>query len=176
MRFGHYTVFDTPEENKHTQVYVEYDVPNNDDLEGATGTIVLTEGGQGSGGGGDTGNGIRSISISPAITTTPALDSLFPIYYEDLTEEQKQEGLDVTLTAPNLPAGEYTVTVTPTDEWYARVGETTGTEKGEPVSEQFTINSGAPFTLLPNMIAFSNIPEGGEPDKYIAVAMAINKQ
>lgn len=53
MRFGHYTVFDTPEENKHTQVYVEYDVPNKDNLDGATGTIVLSDGsGESSGGGG----------------------------------------------------------------------------------------------------------------------------
>lgn len=54
MRFGHYTVFDTPEENKHTQVYVEYDVPNKDNLDGATGTMILSDGsGESSGGGGD---------------------------------------------------------------------------------------------------------------------------
>lgn len=53
MRFGHYTVFDTPEENKHTQVYVEYDVPNKDNLDGATGTMILSDGsGESSGGGG----------------------------------------------------------------------------------------------------------------------------
>lgn len=51
MRFGHYTVFDTPEENKHTQVYVEYDVPNKDNLDGATGTMILSDGGSESGGG-----------------------------------------------------------------------------------------------------------------------------
>ena len=44
MRFGHYTVFDTPEENKHTQVYVEYDVPNKDNLDGSTGTMILSDG------------------------------------------------------------------------------------------------------------------------------------
>lgn len=71
MKFGHYTVFDTPAENKHTQVYVEYDVPNNNNLDGATGSIFLTDGGEGSGGGSDEGSGILSISISPAITTTP---------------------------------------------------------------------------------------------------------
>lgn len=53
MRFGHYTVFDTPEENKHTQVYVEYDVPNKDNLDGATGTIVLSDGSGESSSGGD---------------------------------------------------------------------------------------------------------------------------
>lgn len=54
MRFGHYTVFDTPEENKHTQVYVEYDVPNKDNLDGSTGTMILSDGSsESSGGGGD---------------------------------------------------------------------------------------------------------------------------
>ena len=54
MRFGHYTVFDTPAENKHTQAYVEYDVPNNDNLDGATGTMILSDGSSDtSGGGGD---------------------------------------------------------------------------------------------------------------------------
>lgn len=52
MRFGHYTVFDTPEENKHTQVYVEYDVPNKDNLDGAAGTMILSDGSSESGGGG----------------------------------------------------------------------------------------------------------------------------
>lgn len=52
MRFGHYTVFDTSEENKHTQVYVEYDVPNKDNLDGATGTMILSDGSSASGGGG----------------------------------------------------------------------------------------------------------------------------
>ena len=51
MRFGHYTVFDTPAENKHTQVYVEYDVPNKDNLDGATGTMVLSDGSSDSSGG-----------------------------------------------------------------------------------------------------------------------------
>lgn len=53
MRFGHYTVFDTPEENKHTQVYVEYDVPNKDNLDGATGTMILSDGSSDTSGGGD---------------------------------------------------------------------------------------------------------------------------
>lgn len=51
MRFGHYTVFDTPAENKHTQAYVEYDVPNNDNLDGATGTMILSDGSSDTSGG-----------------------------------------------------------------------------------------------------------------------------
>lgn len=78
-----------------------------------------------------------SISISPAITTTPALDSLFPIYWDDLTEEQKQSGQVYVNAESNgyLPEGTYTVTITPTADWYAintSAGEIGG--KGEPIS------------------------------------------
>lgn len=88
------------------------------------------------GGGGDEGkNGIKSISISPAITTTPALDSLFPIYWDDLTEEQKEEGLEFFLytDAKLVDTDTYTITVTPTAEWYAfRTDPGTTGGKGEP--------------------------------------------
>lgn len=138
MRFGHYTVFDTPEENKHTQVYVEYDVPNNDNLTGATGTIVLTEGGQGSGGGGgdDTKHGIESITISPEVTTTPALDTVFPIYYEDLTDEQKDQGVNVEVEAASELSEGFSYTITPTSDWYAvctTVNPSIVGEQGEPI-------------------------------------------
>lgn len=93
-------------------------------------------------GGGDEGKqGLKSITISPAIETTPALDSLFPIYWEDLTEEEKQHGINITVngTAEDI---EYTITVTPTDEWYAMHNseefEVGG--KGEPVS--YTVEGG----------------------------------
>lgn len=124
---------------------------------------------------GEAGSGILSITISPAITTTPALESVFPIYWEDLTEEERQDGVSVALTALNLPAGDYTVTVAPTDDWYVRVGQTAGTEKGSPVSEQFSVGSGDPFALLPNMFAFSNISEE-EPDKMVFVQVSIGIQ
>lgn len=97
-------------------------MPNNDNLEGATGTIVLTEGGQGSGGGGDAGNGIKSITISPAITTRPALESFFPIYLENLTEEEKQNGVVINVASTEEPSpGDYTLTVEPTGNWYAGI-------------------------------------------------------
>ena len=116
MRFGHYTVFDTPEENKHTQVYVEYDVPNNDNLEGATGTIILTEGGQGSGGGGDTGTGIRMVSISPSFQMVPALGTVFPVYWNGETQE-------IDVDAFGMGSGDYTLTITPTADAYAYADE-----------------------------------------------------
>lgn len=103
MRFGHYTVFDTPEENKHTQVYVEYDVPNKDNLDGATGTMILSDGSSESGGGGgdsrfstcevevfftkdgqpltlDTADVILFNGYSPG--PLPAVDESIDIYYQ----------------------------------------------------------------------------------------------
>lgn len=64
--------------------------------------------------------GLKSISISPAITTTPALDSVFPIYWDDLTEEEKAEGKKtVLLNADSLTVGDtYTAQVAATSDWY----------------------------------------------------------
>lgn len=77
-----------------------------------------------------------SISISPAITTTPVLDSLFPIYWEDLTDEEKQSGKQISAAVAEtmVPTDEYTITITPTDDMYAIyfnegntvIGETAG--------------------------------------------------
>ena len=86
-------------------------------------------------GDGDKGNGIKSITVSPAITTTPALESLFPIYYEDLTEEQKQNGITVE-AAGTLPE-DFTYTITPTTDWYAictSVNPLIMGEKGAPIN------------------------------------------
>lgn len=71
-------------------------------------------------GGSDEGKqGLKSITISPALETTPALDSLFPIYYEDLTEDQKYDGVSLTITTGSVtPGTDYTVTATPTSGWY----------------------------------------------------------
>ena len=90
-------------------------------------------------GGGEAGNGIKSITISPAITTTPALESLFPIYYEDLTEEERREGRAIrTTTTADLGSGdEYTFTITPTADWYMADmtgGAPTFGGKGEPIT------------------------------------------
>lgn len=66
-------------------------------------------------------HGIKSINISPAITTTPALESLFPIYWEDLTEDQKRDGITISCTWGDFTPGEYTLTVEPTGNWYAGI-------------------------------------------------------
>lgn len=86
MRFGHYTVFDTPEENKHTQVYVEYDVPNNDNLDGATGNMILSDGhSETSGGGGDSRFSTCEVGIffthnGQPLTLTPGEVTIFNNY------------------------------------------------------------------------------------------------
>lgn len=102
-------------------------------------------------GGSDEGKqGLKSISISPAIQTTPALDSLFPIYWDDLTEEQKYpwgSGVNVTASVTEdeltrvfpsagggYEVGDFTVTITPTDDWYIYDGiNDVWGGKGEPV-------------------------------------------
>ena len=84
----------------------------------------------------DEGNGIKSITISPAITTTPAFASLFPIYWEDLTEKQKQEHVVriAASTQATMEVGDtYTVTVVPTADMYA-MGDSEFGGKGEPVT------------------------------------------
>lgn len=74
-----------------------------------------------------------SISISPAITTTPALDSLFPIYWDDLPEGEIEEGVEVRTYETTLHTGypltngtEYTISATPTSEWRGMHDETEG--------------------------------------------------
>ena len=82
-------------------------------------------------GGDDEGNGIKSITISPVITTTPALESLFPIYYGD--ERIVGDGFTAELSADEL-AQPVTVTITPTADVYIGVdmeGYAEFTNKGE---------------------------------------------
>lgn len=173
MRFGHYTVFDTPEENKHTQVYVEYDVPNNDDLEGATGTIVLTEGGQGSGG--DTNNGIESISISPALDVTPMLESYFPIYWEDLTDEQKDSGVEIqgAFEPGTIHEGDtWNITIKPTSNWYVYdAAEETFGEKGAPYT--ITVEASADGFYCQFAAASDDVPD--ETSRAVFVSCSVEE-
>lgn len=84
----------------------------------------------------DEGNGIKSITITPAITTTPALESLFPIYYEDLTEEQKQNGIVFNLHTDEQHT-DFVLTITPTSDWHfmdESGDESVRLENGEPVT------------------------------------------
>ena len=77
-----------------------------------------------------------SISISPAITTTPALDTVFPIYWE----EGKSYPPVSLLTHDAIPDA-VTVTVTPTSDWYAFNIETQEPGNiGEPVTFNASID------------------------------------
>ena len=93
------------------------------------------------GGGGDEGKqGLKSISISPAITTTPDLDSLFPVYYDDLTDEEKENGKTIAVEAPYDEDTDYYVTVTPTSNWYAfNMSSSEFGSVGEPVTYLLTM-------------------------------------
>ena len=75
--------------------------------------------------------GLKSISISPAIQTTPALDSLFPIYWDDLpTNPSLPDGIkqyNVHLSGGFMEEAVYKATFTPTADWYVL-----SNGKGEP--------------------------------------------
>lgn len=127
-------------------------------------------------GGGDEGkNGLLALTISPAITTTPALDSLVPIYYEDLTEEQKEDGVTYKVTTSEaISQGDvYTVTVTPTSDFYAFDENLVTSGKGEPSSFTFTAdpdNLGIGFTLA------NEIPDQSNPEKFFSVNIGIKTE
>lgn len=89
-----------------------------------------------SGGDGGGKQGLKSISISPTVTTEPAIDSVFPFYYEDLTEVELQNHSVlkvVTYEGDTLLEGEFSITFTPTADWYASQDYEFG-GKGEPVT------------------------------------------
>ena len=95
--------------------------------------------------GGEAGNGIKSITISPAIAATPALDSLFPIYWEDLTDEQKRD--DVRFTGEPATAlvegATYTITATPTDSMFVTNGAgVVSASAGAPITYTETVDDG----------------------------------
>lgn len=103
------------------------------------------------GGSEDEGNGIKSISISPNITTTPALDTLFPLYWDDLPEGEIEEGVEYRTYEATLHTGhaltegtQYTISVTPTSDWRATNVETEG-DIGETITYTVSVHSGALF-------------------------------
>ena len=52
---------------------------------------------------------------------------MYPIYWDDLTDEEKENGVDIILETSDTIPDSMTITVTPTDDWYAEDNETTGT-------------------------------------------------
>lgn len=115
------------------------------------------------GGSDENKQGLKSISISPAITTTPALDSLFPIYYDDLTEEQKQSGVQISSTVESgvLMSGDtYQFAITPTADWYVYdVYSHAFGNKGEPYTITVTAeddNLGITFVCASDNVMADN--------------------
>ena len=125
--------------------------------------------------GGDEGNGVKSVSISPAITTTPALDSLFPIYYEDLTDEQKRD--DVRFTGEPATAlvdgATYTITATPTDSMFVTNGHGVGSASaGAPITFTETVEEGELYFLVTAVDSTS----AEQPEKIVTVRVDIYKK
>ena len=91
-------------------------------------------------GGSDEGKqGLKSISISPAIQTTPALNECIPSYYEE-------GGIHSLIFQAELGVNaSYTVTVTPTPEWYVYTDDGNG-EIGEAYSFALTTDEGGTIT------------------------------
>lgn len=126
------------------------------------------------GGGSDEGNGIKSITISPAITTTPALEYLFPIYWEDLTEEQKRD--DVRFTGEPATAlvegATYTITATPTDSMFVADGAgVVSASAGAPITFNVAVEDGELFFGVTAVDSISAAPE-----KMFTVRVDINKK
>lgn len=119
--------------------------------------------------GGDEGKqGLKSISISPAITTTPALDSLAPIYYDDLTEEQKQNGIVFNVNTDEQST-DFVLTITPTSEWhgYDYSGE-----------ESVRLDNGVPMTISGNTDSETPFEIYGDDndEKIISVTIRFNAE
>ena len=116
------------------------------------------------GGSDENKQGLKSITVSPAITTTPALDSLFPIYWEDLTDEQKESGITLNLIRTSeYEPGEYTITAEPTNDWYAGI---IGWESNPQVSENAGESATASITPVPpssfTVAAMSSLDDGAD--------------
>ena len=98
-------------------------------------------------GGDEGGQGLKSISISPSITTTPALDSLLPLDFDELISQGYQPDeygtITVTVEVIRQIGEQYTITATPTSGWCA-VNNETGVigEQGESVTYNLELSDG----------------------------------
>lgn len=123
--------------------------------------------------GGDEGkNGIKSITITPAITTTPAIDSKFPIYWEDLEQSPVEPEREFQLTVDGNWETDvtYTATITPTKEMYVFNGSTCG-GKGE----QATITAEAKDNMLSVALVASDSDTLETSTKSICVMINITR-
>ena len=95
----------------------------------------------GGGGSGDEGSGLKSISISPVLETTPALDTVYPIYWDADTAVEGWNEANIVLTTetPLTIGAEYNVTITPTSDWTAGHTGSDPMGVGEPLTYTVTL-------------------------------------
>lgn len=128
-------------------------------------------------GGDEDKNGIKSITITPAIETTPALDSVFPIYYEDLTEEEKEEKEKVVFleTESAFSDGEeITATATATADWFVSDGDEWSAKGGTiSITGEFVESGSAVGAIL--TFAMSGTADF-DSDDYFEVKIMISGQ
>ena len=111
-------------------------------------------------GGDDAGKqGLKSITISPSITTTPALADISPTYYDG-------ERTSIHISAELELNAEYAITVTPTSDWYVYTDDGNG-EIGEAYSFALTTDEGGTITAGGNFGVSSH-----DDSEYIEVSFA----
>lgn len=101
--------------------------------------------------------GLKSISISPAIQTTPALDTVH-VYWEDLTDEEKQGLVRMVFQCPQqmFENRDYTVTLTPTQSWAVENDE--DIPPAQPVSFTYTsLKQDGVVRVVTDEIALGNV-------------------
>lgn len=113
--------------------------------------------------------GIKSITITPAIETNPAITESVPLYWDG---ENKQ--LDVASGV--FKAGvEYTITLTPTDGWYTQIGSDyfggTNGNQGETIS--LKINPVRDFSVYNIYFIASDEPIGQTEPKVFTLVHLI---
>ena len=142
--------------------------------DGTTEVKLIPKSGGGGGGDDEEKNGLLSLTISPAVTTTPTLDTLLPLDYDELIAQGYQPDEYGTITVTVEVIGEsveeqYTITATPTSGWYAQNNETSDIgEQGQAVTYNTEIVDGANLAVV-----YESITE--PPVKSIIVMAHVNK-
>lgn len=152
----------------------------------AAGSVLLTPDGNtvyytddmGGGGGGGNIEGIRGVSSIPAIVLSDGtyLGAQFPISYNDLTPEEKEDGVQLNL---EIPAGEwsegeeYQITVVPTDDWYILNGFDEYGGKGDAVAFDKTVTLIDDELVINLTITATDDPDEGPNARVMTVSIVI---
>lgn len=123
------------------------------------------------------GDGIKSLAISPVLETTPALDSVFPIYWDDLTDEEKEdkEKTIVLTTEYQFADGdEITVTASATPDWYVSDGDDWSAKGGSISTTGMVAEAGG------KAVAIVTVAMAAEADfdseTYFEIKIMLNRQ